>query len=339
MENIDRSYLRHIRYAVQWSIFFFLIYAGYNFYLFVDYFLSDEVGAPLILPVSRPPSVEGFLPIGALMAFKLWITTGIFDRIHPAGLVIFIAAVVTSLLLKKSFCGWICPVGALSDLTWKLGRRLFGRNFTIHRFVDYPLRSLKYLLMLFFVYVIVVQMSPLEIFTFLEEEYYRIADVKMLYFFTKMTLLTFITLSILFLMSLFFKNFWCRYLCPYGALLGILSLCSPLKITRNEDACIHCGRCTKNCPASLPVEEKVRIKSPECTGCLSCVSHCPAKGALDMSFTKNRVLNPLIFAVLIIGLFFGAIGIGKITDRWDSAVTYEEYKRIIPRVSTLGHPQ
>ncbi|OGW56705.1 MAG: hypothetical protein A2Z09_03870 [Nitrospirae bacterium RBG_16_43_8] len=338
MEKIDRSYLRYIRYAVQWSIFFFLIYAGYNFYLFVNYFSSGAVGAPLIPPVSRNPSVEGFLPIGALMSLKLWITTGIFDRIHPAGLVIFIAAVVMSLLLKKSFCGWICPVGALSDLTWKLGKRLSGRNFTIHRFTDYPLRSLKYILIIFFIYVIVVRMSPSEIFKFLEEDYYMIADVKMLYFFTKMTLVTLITLVILFAASLFLKNFWCRYLCPYGALLGILSLCSPFKITRNEDLCIHCEKCTKNCPAALPVGEKVRIKSPECTGCLACVSHCPAKGALDMSLPKRKILNPVLFAGLVLTLFFGAIGIGKLTGKWHSAVTYEEYQRIIPQTSILKHP-
>jgi len=340
MEKIDRSYLRYIRYAVQWGIFFFLIYAGSKFYIFIEHLAAPDTRnlTPETILSLRAPSVEGFLPIGALMTFKLWLTTGIFDRIHPAGLVIFLAAVATSLLLKKSFCGWICPVGALSDLTWKLGKRLFGLNFTIHRFADYPLRSLKYLLLTFFIYVIVVKMPPSEIFKFLEGDYYVIADVKMLYFFTRMTTLTFVTLLILFIGSLFFKNFWCRYLCPYGALLGILSLCSPVKITRNSDACIDCGKCTKNCPAALPVGEKVRIKSPECTGCLACVSYCPAKGALDMSFTKSRILNPLVFAVLIIGLFFGAIGLGQIADRWNSKVTYEEYKRIIPRAPLLKHP-
>lgn len=337
MQKIDRSYLRHIRYAVQWSIFFFLIYAGYNFYLFVNYFSSDEVGAPLIPPVSRPPSVEGFLPIGALMALKLWITTGIFDRIHPAGLVIFIAAVVMSLLLKKSFCGWICPVGALSDLTWKLGKKMSGKNFILNRHIDYPLRSLKYLLMMFFIYVIVVKMPPSEIFKFLEGDYYVIADVKMLHFFTRLSLVTFITLVILLAASLFFKNFWCRYL-SYGSLVGILSLCSPLKITRNEETCIHCERCTKNCPATLPVGETVRIKSPECTGCLTCVSHCPAKGALDMALPKRKILNPVLFAVLVLTLFFGAIGIGKLTGKWHSTVAYGEFQRIIPHASMLEHP-
>jgi Pyruvate/2-oxoacid:ferredoxin oxidoreductase delta subunit len=342
MDKTDRIYLRYLRYTVQWGIFVFLLFAGYQLYLFVEYFLepvhyiseSSKSGPP----VARPPSVDGFLPIGSLMAFKLWVTTGVFDRIHPSGLVIFTAAILMALTLKKSFCGWICSVGALSDVTWKLGGRVFQRNYRIHRYIDYPLRSLKYILMTFFLYVVLLKMPPRAIFHFLEGDYYKIADVKMLYFFTKMTAVTLITLVVLFVLSLFFKNFWCRYLCPYGALLGLLSMCSPFKITRNEDACIHCEKCSENCPSLLPVEKKNRIRSPECTGCLTCVSHCPAKGALDVAGFKKKALNPLIFAVLIIILFFGTIGVAKVTDRWHSSVTHEEYMRIVPMASMLEHP-
>lgn len=208
----------------------------------------------------------------------------------------------------------------------------------MHRYADYPLRSLKYILLLFFIYVILIKMPSFAILRFLEGDYYKAADIKMLYFFTGMTALTFVTLLILFIGSVFYKNFWCRYLCPYGALLGLLSFFSPLKITRNTGACIDCGKCTKNCPALLPVDKKIRVKSPECTGCLTCVSHCPAKGALDIAFTKNKVLNPVLFAVLVVVLFFGTIGIGKITGKWHSATTPEEYRHIIPEASTLEHP-
>ena len=64
----------------------------------------------------------------------------------------------------------------------------------------------------------------------------------------------------------------------------------------------------------------------------------PCKKALDISFTKRRILNPLVLAILVIALFFGAIGVGKLTDKWNSIITYEEYKRIIPRASILKHP-
>ncbi len=335
MEKIDRSYIRYIRYAVQWSLVLFLIYAGYHFYLFVNFYADGGTGAP---PVGRPPSVEGFLPIGALMALKLWITTGIFDRVHPAGLVIFVSAIVLAAALKKAFCGFICPVGALSDITWKIGRKAFGRNFSMPSFVDYPLRALKYILMLFFIYVVFVRMSSAGIAQFLESDYYRIADVKMLYFFTEMTTAAAAILSLLFVFSLFFKNFWCRYLCPYGALLGLVSLCSPVKITRNESACIDCGKCARNCPSFLPVDRKTIVRSPECTGCLTCVSCCPAEGALDAAVMKKRKMRPFVFIVMAVLLFFGVVGAGMLTGRWNSSVMPSDYSRAIAQASVFEHP-
>ncbi|HYQ48224.1 MAG TPA: 4Fe-4S binding protein, partial [Thermodesulfovibrionales bacterium] len=161
MDKTDRTYLRYARYAVQWGIFFFLVYAGYRFYFFVEHFLaygSALQGTEEAILRNRFPSVEGFLPIGALMALKLWVTEGIFDNIHPAALVILAAALVLALVLKKSFCGWICPVGAISDSVGKLGRKIFKRNLTVPRYADYVLRSLKYFLMAFFIYVVVLKM-------------------------------------------------------------------------------------------------------------------------------------------------------------------------------------
>jgi polyferredoxin len=341
MEKIDRAYLRYIRYLVQWGIVFFLGYAGYRFYFFVEYFMNNGTAArgdSSVILGSRFPSLEGFLPIGALMSLKLWITEGIFDAIHPAGLVIFVAALGLALFLKKSFCGWICPVGAISDIVGKLGGKIFGKNFSLPRYADYGLRSVKYLLMAFFVYVVVLNMPSFAILRFLEGDYYRIADVKMLFFFTHMTTTTAVSLSLLFVLSLFYRNFWCRYLCPYGALLGLVSFFSPLKITRNEEACIHCGKCTKNCPSLLPVEKLKSVRSPECTGCLTCVSHCPAKNALDISLAGKKVLQPVVFACLVVAVFFGGIGIARLTGKWHSAVTYEEYRRIIPQTGNLDHP-
>ena len=341
MGKIDRSHVRYIRYAVQWGIVLFLIYAGYQFFFFVEHFLNDSAGtqgnAAAILR-SRFPSLEGFLPIGSLMALKLWIAEGIFDPIHPAGLVIFGAALVLAVALKKSFCGWICPVGAVSDVVGKLGKRIFKKNFTLPRYADYCLRSVKYLLMAFFLYVVVLKMPSFAILRFLEGDYYKIADVKMLFFFTKMTTTAAISLSLLIALSLFYRNFWCRYLCPYGGLLGLLSFISPLKIARKEDACIHCGKCTKNCPSLHPVEQLHRVRSPECTGCLTCVSHCPAKGALDITSMKRKTMTPVLFAFLVAAAFFGSIGIARLAGRWHSAVTYEEYQRIIPATEYLEHP-
>lgn len=332
MERANRAYLKKIRYAFQWGLFALVVYGGWRFYLFTEHFIS---GAP---PVKRPPLVEGFLPIGSLMSLKFWVITGTFDPVHPAGLAIFLAAMVMSLALKKSFCGWVCPVGTLSELLYKLGEKIFGRNFNIHPYLDYPLRSLKYILMALFLYVVIVQMAGWMILSFLVSQYWKIADVKMLRFFTDMGTATAVTLIVLIALSIPFRNFWCRYLCPYGAFVGLLSYASPWKITRSEEACIHCHRCTKNCPSLLNVEKMERVTSPECTGCLTCVSNCPSRGALEVATPKGTPLRPAVFAALVALVFFGIVGTAKITGHWETAISYEEYKQLIPQEENFEHP-
>ena len=88
----------------------------------------------------------------------------------------------------------------------------------------------------------------------------------------------------------------------------------------------------------LQVEKKTRIRSAECTGCLSCVSNCPAKGALNIALPGKKAVHPILYAAMILAIFFGAIGIGKATGKWDSAVTPDEYRRIIPPAAYLDHP-
>jgi len=69
------------------------------------------------------------------------------DPVHPSGFIMFTAILGVSLVMKKGFCGWICPVGTLSQYVWMAGERIFGRNFRFGRFTDISLRSLKYILM------------------------------------------------------------------------------------------------------------------------------------------------------------------------------------------------
>ena len=92
----------------------------------------------------------------------------------------------------------------------------------------------------------------------------------MLYFFTKIDAFALWTLIILVVFSVLIKNFWCRYLCPYGALLGFLSIFSPLKITRNEETCTDCEACTDACPHAIRVHTRLRVISDECTACGMC---------------------------------------------------------------------
>src|SRR5215471_2902617 len=132
----------------------------------------------------------------------------------------------------------------------------------------------------------VANISAVAIAEFMRAPYGTIADVRMLNFFRYLGQTAAIVLAMLVIASVLIQNFWCRYLCPYGALLGIASYFSPLRIRRAEEACIDCAKCAKVCPSNLPVDKLVSIKSAECTGCLECVAICPAEGALHMSLPK-----------------------------------------------------
>ena len=94
------------------------------------------------------------------MAFKYFLFTGIVDPVHPSGFILFAAILGVSLVMKKGFCGWICPIGTLSQYVWMAGEKVFGRNFRIGRFTDISLRSLKYVLLGLFIFLIGVAMPP-----------------------------------------------------------------------------------------------------------------------------------------------------------------------------------
>ena len=328
-----RPLVRWLRAAVQWSAFALCAWGGVDLYRFT---LAVEGGH--VPSFAKPLSPEGFLPIGSLMSFKLWVTTGVIDTVHPAGLMLFTTALALSLLLKKSFCGWICPVGTFSELLGTTGRRVAGRLLTPPRWLDVPLRSLKYVLLGLFLWIVLVKMPAAGIRDWLHTDYWKVADLKMLGFFRQPTALATGVLGSLAVLSLVTRNFWCRYLCPYGALLGLLSVGAVVKIQRKEEHCTHCHRCTKSCPALLPVERLERVRSPECLGCLTCVSRCPAPGALDATASRRWTVSPVLYAALVVVLFWGVITAARITGHWEAGVSTAEYQRIVPRLDSVSHP-
>ena len=334
MDGISIKSASTIRTAVQWCFMFWVIGIGIRFGIFVS---AVESGATAPL-VSRPPGVEGFLPIGALTSLKYWLVSGEIHPVHPAALVIFVTILLMSLLAKKSFCSWLCPVGTLSEGAFKIGRKLVGRNYRIWRWLDYGLRSIKYLLLLMFVKFILVDMSVEALGGFLDAPYWAVSDVKMLHFFTSMSVTTMVVLAILTLLSLFYKMFWCRYLCPYGALLGLASIFSPFKIRRDSTGCTGCQRCSAICPSGLVVHSSTAVSSPECTGCLTCVASCPERNVLAMQpgFWKQS-LPVWVFPTVVLSIFMAGIGAGMISGHWQSSLNYADYQRLMPLVPYLSH--
>jgi polyferredoxin len=309
------------------------VWIGIQFALFVRYFESGGKSIHL----SRPPGVEGWLPISGLMNLKYLLSTGSVPSLHPAAMFLLIAFLLISILFRKAFCGWLCPIGLISEALWKFGRRLLKRNWDLPRGVDLPLRSLKYLLLALFAYA-VGGMSAAAIEAFQSSPYGLVADVKMLHFFEFLTGTAAITIAALFVLSIFVKNFWCRYLCPYGALVGLASIFSPAKVFRDTQRCIDCAKCAQACPALLKVDQLISVRSAECTGCMECVAVCPAEGALQMSFGRKYQLSPWVLAAGLAVIFLGITGYAKWKGTWGSNIPDSTYEQLIPQLDSLQHP-
>jgi polyferredoxin len=364
---IRRHLLDHsqrVRHAVQIAFLAFNAWLGLEFILWVRYYETNGQS----VYIDRPAGVEGWLPIAGLMNLKYFLSTHHVSAIHPAAMVLLVIFLISSWLLKKSFCSWLCPIGTASEYLWHLGQQLFHRSLLLPRWLDIPLRSLKYILLAFFVYV-VATLDADGLQQFLLAPFGIIADVKMLNFFRHMSLIGIAVILTLVLLSIMIQNVWCRFLCPYGALMGLVSILSPIKIRRDQAACIDCNKCTHACPSHLPVAELITIRSAECTGCLSCIAACPAENALNFALPPranatyavhtfptnpetspaarsltlsnarwhNRTLQPRTVVLLLAILFFGLITAARTAHHWQTNLPRSTYQQLVPHADDYNH--
>jgi polyferredoxin len=324
----DRS--QALRHAFQ-SIFLALnVWIGVEFWMFVRYY---ETGGRTAF-ASRPPGVEGWLPIASLMNLKVLVETGHVPLLHPAGLFLLIAFLVCSWIFRKSFCGWLCPVGTVSEALWNLAGL---KKFSVPRWLDVTLRAVKYLLLGLFAYAVASMPVP-AIRAFLGGPYGMVDDVKMLNFFRFIGLGGATVIGFLIVASLVIRNFWCRYLCPYGALMGLAALASPLRIRRDVTRCIDCGKCARACPAYLPVDKLIQVRSAECTGCLECVAECPADGALFLGAPARRRVPAWLVAAGVAAIFLGVCGYARANGLWRTDLPSHVYFELVPHANEFTHP-
>jgi polyferredoxin len=324
---MPNRFMQPVRILIQFCYLLFSLWLGLQLLQFVRYIRSEGQSGLS----SHPAGVEAFLPISGLMGAISWVRDGSINSIHPAAVVIFVTVLVGSLLLRRSFCSWICPVATLSECSWKLGFTFFRRTLHPPVWLDVPLRAIKYLLLVFFIYSMAWAMSPEALKSFINSDYHKLADVRLLNFFlhiSPLALAIFLTLTLL---SLLLRNPFCRYLCPYGALLGLFAILSPIRVTRDSDHCVSCAVCNRVCPTSIDVMHKKSVFSPECIGCWRCISHCTTDQALSMKVAGRFPVPGFVFALLVVLLLWGGSALGKWSGNWNTAIDVGEYRRLLER--------
>lgn len=290
----------------------------------------------------RPDVTDAFLPIAAAIELKAIAVLGYWDPVHPAGAVMLLTVMVTGILCKRAFCGWICPVGLAGEYIYNWRKKLIKGSYPVPAWLDWPLRMFKYLLLAFFTFIS-VGMHPAAIPYYLNGNYHKIADVKTAWLFVEPGLITLSVLALFLLLAAWRKRAFCRYFCPYGALLGVVSFLSPFKIRREKNHClnergdINCDKCTRACPSNIIVHTASQIRTDECQACMRCISACPKKQALGFKTRNGWQLSPKHLMVLVFTIMFGIPLIAFSFDFWHSQTSDEVRIYLIQMMDSISY--
>lgn len=266
-----------------------------------------------VLGGGKAPSVHALCPYGAVESLYSLLFAGAFiKKIYTGTLLIFILSLVIALVFRRSFCGLLCPFGALQDVFSAAGRRLFGPQRALPNALDTPLRYLKYAVLALTAgmawYLGTLWMAPYDPYS----AYAHLTTAGDAIAEDPAAIVGFVLLAVTVIASLRYERFFCKYLCPAGAFYGIVGKLSPTRVVRNDDVCIACGKCSRICPVNIQVDTLQQVTSAECISCNECVAACPKKGALEVKVAR-RTVSPMLMLVLVGGLFFGTLWIAQVT--------------------------
>lgn len=290
---------RYLRYASLAGFLGFMTYVAYR---------HQVVGGG---PSGVPP-VDTLCPFGGLESLYSYLKHGTFlRRVAMSSLLLFGTVAASTLLLGRTFCGWICPLGALGEAAGALGRRL---GFKVdQRRIPHTARHVKLLILGVVLAgswatgtLVFRPYDPWVAWAHLGGGLDEIAANPW----------GFAVLALLVILAgMGISRFFCRYLCPLGGGLWILQKLSLTRVERHPDRCVNCGACDRACPMGITVSTAGRLSNGDCISCGECVESCPAKGALDFR-ALGRKLSPLAVGIIGLGLFLGAYGVAKVSGGW-----------------------
>lgn len=264
-----------IRLAVQ--ILFFVLIAVIS----VNHALGE---AEKTIPVLSNASLHALCPFGGVVSIYQYASAGTFaKKVHESSWVLMGLGFVLAVLFGPVFCGWVCPMGTVQEWVGRLGKRLFGRRFNslIPARFDRWLRYLRYV-MLAWVLTMTAMTGKLAFEAI--DPYYAMFNL----WSSELAIGGVVVLAVVLVASLFVERPFCKYACPYGAVLGLFNLVRVFKIKRNAATCIDCKACDKACPMNINVSGKGAIRDHQCITCMKCSSEraCPVANTVVLTTGK-----------------------------------------------------
>ncbi|NTW29413.1 MAG: 4Fe-4S binding protein [Coriobacteriia bacterium] len=263
---------------------------------------------------AKPPGVDALCPFGGIETlFSLLTGAGVIQRVAVSSVILLIGSLAIALVFRRSFCGQICPLGTLQGAFGSLGRRVFKNRPHIPPKVDRIARWLKYVVLAVFA---IWTWRAAELVMRPYDPWAAWAHITSAELFTDLAVGVAV-LGVSLVGSIVYDRFFCKYLCPMGAVLGVFSKISLFGIKRDADTCIGCKRCDKACPMNIIVSEADTVKSSECISCNECVNACPAAGALVIKAPRGRKASPLFMTGMVTLAIAALIAVTTMTGQFD----------------------
>ena len=262
------------------AVIFLMILSGQQYLQFMLtpkylFFLLTAIAAITLLAMGK---VSNLVRIITLIIF--FAIFGVFIGIHPSPLcaltksltiykmsaflpppmiVMAAAMILFTLVGNKVFCGWICPLGCLQEITFKLSRPIkkIKLPFFISNSVRFSLFALFLIYLSLFGTNIYNLFNPFELFHWHLNTYLIIVT------------------TVVILASLIYYRPFCHFLCPAGLITWFFEQVSIFKVIKNEARCTHCNKCIKESPCSAidPIIKDHTI-IPDCYACGKCIESC-----------------------------------------------------------------
>jgi polyferredoxin len=250
-------------------------------------FATFLIGLRHVLPGegSTGGAFDAFCPFGGVESLLPFIINGqTLKTNNLLNFALLIGVLGVSLVAGRAFCGWMCPLGAVQDFLAQLARRLSGEKRFIRgkrsparfptqlpKHIDKWARNIKYLLLAVILWVSVTAVYP---------PLHYLCPVRAVFSFQMTGLLGSVLITFV-ITSMLVERFWCKYLCPFGAVLAPFNKIAPLRLQVDNSRCVDCGRCDAECPMDIE-DAHANSRDLECIQCLECLETCAVKETVKL---------------------------------------------------------
>jgi hypothetical protein len=250
---------------------------------------------------------ERWCPFGGVEAIYTYVAEGnMLCSLGVSNFFVLGGVLAATLLLRRAFCGYLCPIGSLSEWVHAFGRRWGVPQVHVPERWDRALSALKYGV-LAIVLVWTYRAGEL-IFRGFDPCYALLSRHG-----DDITYWAYLVSGAIVVGSLLISIPFCRWFCPLAAVLNVVSRIGVTRIARDAASCRQCAQCARRCPMAIPVDRVAQVTAARCMSCLECVAACPVSQTRERAlrwgpaWPRGRTWPQWLLLAVLLGCTLGAV--------------------------------